>query len=1159
MKDMSSEEPQPTTEPQTQPTTEPAAEATNPPPASTEEAQPAPAPASSSAEDNVTVPLNFFRDGDVMAEPAEHSFSFNPANPEGLLNSVAGWVRTHFGLAAESTVTLFATIDFEKTALQTDSAVASFLLSREGSKVQEVFFTAAAPTSSDKTVKIAVTSKAVTAHLEYRYSVDTPNLRQNLLDRLKAAIEEASNGDCPPLSGNDCIEVVFNGETSVPTNDRFVVELLNAQVEEHPNEELAIIVKNADPMAQSSSLTRPQTVSVEATYKTSLTATNAAFKFVFVPDQPNLLEAFKQELRGELELPAETKVTIALALAGVEGEAVVVSDRQLLEVLSGALEANATVNATVTEESTVATLTVDIVCSTPGVDEEGQFTFKTRLTDEAILTNLKMEVESALDLEAAAFQLSYIDEDGEAMAVTADRQLRDILLFHKEENKPARFRADVQQKSGGKATENGQSAGDQSASASDDSVTITFSVICGEQQGHVSSKLPKAPKGEALKAFLHDLRLDFELLGKGIEGKPPGIRAIELHVDGEKYTIAGEEDSNDTFAVIFKTTEKEIPVKVFLESAASAPSLWLRASVVARVGEKRETADFAFRCAPAQQGALQAFINELRNELELEDDAEVSLCDGADEPPTAIDSDQKLLALATKDAFHPPHRFTADIRLPSTAPVSVATASRLAELNALVTEWRDALEGSWRPSDIEQMANTFRMDNVPLPVEDPLLLKLRDAVKEDTPRPIDELHSTLESWTAHFEEEVFSAFSHHCREMLDFVVEFSPVARLKRAIGLAWRHMSVGLRVRKEDLINVLKDSRAIAVDDINECFNSYKDSLTQDDFFESMNWLFRDTPQDIVDVLTTLQQGNSSRSPNRARREVELLRRKRLQSEIKHAFDSVSTYHMKDFAVANRETGEEDWQHLALATAILLDEQVGRDRDGKGSWAWLISQCEEEVKAFNFISQLSQTQRSFASVESLSLAVAYLLSPGLESAALLPASRLLSALSLWGLRVSQLTCHTLHINWPPAGAHIHQAPPTVPHHVGSPIKVQPPAEERSSALVVRHGRYEYKHRAISQDFAGVELAPPKRGEPQGKTLRELMEEQKKQQPAEEKPKEEEKQEEDPTKQQSEQDSAAVRIQCAFRQRVARDEVRERKEGKSPASAEESPSRAEQQ
>jgi hypothetical protein len=256
-----------------------------------------------------------------------------------------------------------------------------------------------------------------------------------------------------------------------------------------------------------------------------------------------------------------------------------------------------------------------------------------------------------------------------------------------------------------------------------------------------------------------------------------------------------------------------------------------------------------------------------------------------------------------------------------------------------------------------------------------------------------------------------------------------------------------------------------------------------------------------------------------------------------------------------------------ALAAAILLDEQVGRDRDGKGAWAWLISNCEDEVKAFNFISQLSQTQRSFATVESLSLAVAYLLSPGLESAALLPASRLLSALSLWGLRVSQLTCHTLHINWPPAGAHTHQAAPTVPHHVGSPIKVQPPAEERSSALVIRQGRYEYKHRAISQDFAGVELAPPKRGEPQGKTLRELMEEQKKQQPQEEKPKEEEKKEEEPKKeedsaakqQQSEQDSAAVRIQCAFRQRVARDEVRERKENKSPASAEESPNRTEQQ
>jgi hypothetical protein len=58
-----------------------------------------------------------------------------------------------------------------------------------------------------------------------------------------------------------------------------------------------------------------------------------------------------------------------------------------------------------------------------------------------------------------------------------------------------------------------------------------------------------------------------------------------------------------------------------------------------------------------------------------------------------------------------------------------------------------------------------------------------------------------------------------------------------------------------------------------------------------------------------------------------------------------------------------------------------------------------------------------------------------------------------------------------------------------------------------------------------------------------------------------EKKEENSTKQseQSEQDSAAVRIQCAFRQRVARDEVRERKEGKSPASAEEFPSRTEQQ
>jgi hypothetical protein len=330
-------------------------------------------------------------------------------------------LRTAVGTALEVDGALAITVardGDDNVPLTTDSAVREAVGAAEGKLELRV---TRIQKSATRQQAMQVFEEGAIAGDVLDFNFDFSLNQENILEALKQEIRgEFELNEALDLSA------VVDGETSPVPSDRALINLLHYLTDANRNAEpLVLTFKRASAPAKVTTFT------LHASLTDDLTAADHAVQFKYSPNVSGLVEALKQELRGELELDPAVDIEVA---AEVDGDAtLIVSDAAASGLFDHLIsESILEIRVKVSQKRRVPSQVIQIEATKTGGTESvtANFAFEYRLDDEKILEAVTQEVRGELELDAIAkLEIIYIVE-GDDVALTADKQFREILAHN---------------------------------------------------------------------------------------------------------------------------------------------------------------------------------------------------------------------------------------------------------------------------------------------------------------------------------------------------------------------------------------------------------------------------------------------------------------------------------------------------------------------------------------------------------------------------------------------------------------------------------------------------------------------------------------------------------------------------------------------------------
>jgi hypothetical protein len=836
--------------------------------------------------------------------------------------------------------------------------------------------------------------------------VDGTHARQVIRDALRAA---AAREDY-------VVALVIEGQEVPLTNDSVTREAIM-----YVNHRAIVTIRDEVHVA-----TR-QVVRIECHYEP--TNELSTFDFVFHIDQDAVLEALRQEVRGQFNIHTSTPLTLHCTVPPAPELIAVDSDQHFRQVVASDTPVSRIV-LYAKEHIRIVRKTVLIRLVSQNAPEQPVTRESTYVVGQQdLLTVFRRECCDLLDNDSLTAENSKLvaTVDGERVDMVADKQVEDIFDAHS-----------------GKCLEVELQHREPKLRAAAIEYECSFAGVQHRGVFHIG-----AQQTELLTALKQECRGEFEI-------SPDAEITLLVSPDftDDEIMLHNDVILRKVFDEFLRKTSRD-PLKLHMELGHLTAAINALLACSVRLEGSYEAHDFALLFDSAEGNVLEKLRLRVREVLHLPREAIVHVNIAAPEDGESIPlHDDVQLESIVRNGFSGTLNLVA--KLSNTQPTANLSAqARSAEIAAVCADLRDVIADRdvVTGTDLKPLFGTFLVDGSPLPDSDQFMLRFAAFVTRERPLAVDLLPSELEEWTAQWTNEMVFRFCHHCRNTIDMLVAVSPLSKTRRAIGSAFKAQSVNGYVSKEQLRENLIASTFVDAGDVDDVLAGYGSRLSEVDFSEIMMHFFAEHPNRIHTIfsIATVRRPVSA-GKFRGSREVDTLRKSRLKLEVRHALDGLTPASLELFAEHHKDAAEVWFQELSYVVAALLRLPCA-DESRSACWAWLMTTCADNELASQLLMTMRNTTRSYAADDVVALVSSVLFSSELTPSLLLATSNVLSALAEWASRVAQLTCVMTRRPWPPIEAHPAPEPGRDPDSPPSKMHMSPPRTRLQPAPPVSPNR----------------------------------------------------------------------------------------------------------
>jgi hypothetical protein len=716
----------------------------------------------------------------------------------------------------------------------------------------------------------------------------------------------------------------------------------------------------------------------------------ADFALRYVLSQDGLLDHILGECKDALDLMPNEEISIAVRVG--TDSVPLSSDAETRELLhltedSDVLELTAT-RVMSRHHNAVSTTIRKAVRCTLG-DDTAMFELNFVVSQDGLLDFLQTECKDQLDLMPnESIRLEMRSEGDTWMPVTADAILREVLMRDGDlvlvasvgTERQVLLRKQVT------CTLNGE--------------TAEFELRYSIDQDHL------------LEALLDECKAELDLL-------PSEHILISAVMGDDIVPLQSDRSVREILAHLQPQDHLTLCVEEVKDTAAGSPSkaaAVLSNTIRLEVTCGDDTQTIAFRLHPEEKAPLVNLTCFVRGEFELDPTANISLMltSGTDMPaPLRCDDDVRSLVGKDEVSLH--------VVLPKTPEqlIEERPLNRVAELNALFYDWCDLLTTpTVEASDLQLVTGNLTVDGAPLASTHPITLRLMAMASDETVlRVEDELLPFLDDMFGELSDCDASRLCHGCRDVIEFLVDKSPLFRLRRSLSEAFRILAISGEVTQSALKPQLI-AAGVPEEDVATVLAGYGSSLSRVEYNDVTEQLFGDCPQDVSELIAIVTQGKKHN--HEGQQEVFLLRRNRLLADIRHAFDGVAVVNL--CALAHEDVFRADATTTDLAWCVSM--LSGGPHNHQDAVGWLNAALKDEIAAYNFIHDALAFKSTAIPLQELAAVCSRLNDADLEPSALIPRSNALHGLVSWALGAARLACHTRRELFPPVVT-LHPRPPS--------------------------------------------------------------------------------------------------------------------------------------
>ena len=144
-----------------------------------------------------------------------------------------------------------------------------------------------------------------------------------------------------------------------------------------------------------------------------------------------------------------------------------------------------------------------------------------------------------------------------------------------------------------------------------------------------------------------------------------------------------------------------------------------------------------------------------------------------------------------------------------------------------------------------------------------------------------------------------------------------------------------------------------------------YPDKLGEEEFKEIILHFFSERPRLAHKLFSASSRKRpSSAGHRRSTRQVDVLRKSRLRSDIRHSFDGITPLMLVDMAAAHANTDDAALHDLGYCASGLLRLAAFADGDARKCWAAVCEELKTEEAAAKLLLTMVGTKRSYAAQE---------------------------------------------------------------------------------------------------------------------------------------------------------------------------------------------------
>jgi hypothetical protein len=771
-----------------------------------------------------------------------------------------------------------------------------------------------------------------------------------------------------------------------------------------------------------------------------LESREAEFEFEFAHSDSHLLDSLRDAIRHELDLDNEKKQLSLNAI--IDGSSFPLTEKVLVEVLFQHQAPKLRIEVEII--TATATRQVSVFCrfASSSSDEEAGLTFRYSLVESSLLYALSCEIAGELEAEFDRSRLTFVSGE-EMIVVASDTMLRELLLSGLQELHfvlhPIKGKDMMERVKAVTCTFEGEEVTFPfSYNLRNDGLLELFKAECRAETDLMpndrilltavvdGARIPIERDGTLLELLGQDE--DLAVIVEEVRPPPKAIimqREVVCTMGGDtvrfmlsftlqqdgllEHLVAEVKDELDLMpsedillSLVLEGDEEGGPMdvntdRVLRDIIVDTPRLVLSAKLKEKAQRQKARVASILWKTPSEEAQceleyrdneslLELLCQEIRSELELDGSISITF---TDDLGGALDEAglRRLAALGTTT--------TINVILPKSQrdALEEMPLNRNAELHALFYDWQDILGDTFDASDLRLVLQNVKQDGKPLPPGDAIFGKIAEFANSGRSRRTEsDLLPLIGTMMAHYPDTDVSTLCHLCRDVISFMVDVSPQSRHRRAVSQVFRTLSVNDAVSLPQLVGLLNKS---GIDEAitSTVVDGFGEKLSLRDFRAIIEQLFGESVQDVADLITTAEEALPSTS-GRGEKEVHVLRRQRLISELKHALDGIACQDLNQLAV----------EPLKFCIAALISPQTIAE-ESRAATTWFASKVQSEVACYNFYTELTNFKSSSMDEATLHEVCALLVSHELAPSYLLPTSAVASAVAAWATAAAQLVC----------------------------------------------------------------------------------------------------------------------------------------------------------